>query len=69
MGFGVPGKNKESDPAQCMRAGNDWIMPGCEGDVTKILHDVEEGIISGADLMFCASNVLKACIRCMGYDA
>ena len=63
-GFGKPGEYHESSSAECMRVGNDWIMPGCQKDVDIILDAVENGKLSVADLQFCTMNVLKTCIIC-----
>ena len=63
-GFGNPGEYHESSSAECMRVGNDWIMPGCQKDVDIILDAVKNGTLSVADLQFCTMNVLKTCIIC-----
>ncbi|MBP5262205.1 MAG: glycoside hydrolase family 3 C-terminal domain-containing protein [Clostridiales bacterium] len=64
MGFGHPGLYHESSAALCMRAGNDWIMPGCAKDVDIILKAIGDGSLDLADLQFCTYNVLKTCIIC-----
>ena len=65
-GFGKPGKYRESSPALCIHAGNDWIMPGCHEDISGIISAVEDGSLSVADLQFCTYNILKTCITCAG---
>lgn len=67
LGFGTPNKYRESSPALCMHAGNDWIMPGCSQDVDGIVKSVEDGSLDIADLQFCTANILKTCIICLGY--
>ena len=53
-----------SSAVQCIRAGNDLIMPGCAYDVRSILEALEKGEeITLADLQFCAVNVLRAAAR------
>lgn len=53
-----------SSAVQCIRAGNDLIMPGCAHDVRSILEALEKGEeITLADLQFCAVNVLRAAAR------
>jgi len=64
MGFGHPMLYHESSAALCMRAGNDWIMPGCQRDIDIILDAVRSGELSIADLQFCTANVIKTCIIC-----
>lgn len=53
------GKGK-SDPAKCISAGNDLIMPGSSYDKKRIEHAIGKQEISRKDLNRCAGNVLKA---------
>ena len=50
----------QSDPAMCMAAGNDLIMPGSENDKKRIKKAVLNGTLSTRDVNRCASNVLSA---------
>lgn len=50
----------QSDPAQCMAAGNDLIMPGSESDKKSIKKAVMDSTLSTRDVNRCAANVLKA---------
>ena len=50
----------QSDPALCMAAGNDLIMPGSLSDKKRIKASVLEGTLSTRDVNRCAANVLKA---------
>ena len=50
----------QSDPALCMSAGNDLIMPGSSGDKKRIKSAVLNGTLSTRDVNRCAANVLKA---------
>lgn len=53
-----------SSAVQCIRVGNDLIMPGCEQNVKDIVAAVEEGReITLADLQFCVMNILKIALR------
>lgn len=53
-----------SSAVQCIRAGNDLIMPGCEQNVKDIVAAVEKGEeITLADLQFCVINILKVAMR------
>ena len=54
-----------SSSALCIKAGNDLQMPGCEENVEEIIHGIETGIITKADLQFCASNILRCILRLM----
>ncbi len=54
-----------SSPA-CIKAGNDWQMPGCQKNVEDIIEAVEKGQnLTLADLQFCTCNGLRAVLRCM----
>jgi len=66
MGFGDPGKYRESSSALCVHVGNDWIMPGSATDVEGIMNAVNNNELSIADLQFCTYNILKTCITCAG---
>lgn len=50
----------QSDPALCMTAGNDLIMPGSERDKKCIKKAVLDGSLSTRDVNRCAANVLQA---------
>ncbi len=65
-GFGHPEKYGPSSSALCMHAGNDWIMPGEQADITDILDSIEDGSLALADLQSCVYNILKTCIICTG---
>ena len=47
-----------SSPVQCIRAGNDLIMPGSQTDVTAILRAVEQQELSMDELRTCAARVV-----------
>jgi beta-glucosidase len=48
----------------CIRAGNDWQMPGCEKNVTDIIDAVNDGSLPKADLQFCTCNILRMAVKC-----
>lgn len=50
----------KSDPAKCLEAGNDLLMPGSSYDKKSILNALKERTLSRKDLNRCAGNVLKA---------
>lgn len=52
------GVHGASSPAQCVKAGNDMIMPGGKADLDGILAGFGSGEISRADLEACAGRVL-----------
>jgi beta-glucosidase-like glycosyl hydrolase len=57
-----PGKTFKygtSDPAQCMHAGNDLIMPGKQADVDAIIDAVRSGSLDERELRACAVRILK----------
>lgn len=49
---------------QCIYAGNDLQMPGCEQNVADIIDAVENsGEITLGDLQFCTANILRAALK------
>lgn len=52
-----------SEPAICMQAGNDLIMPGAEADIERIAKGVEDGTITMEDVKRCAVNVIDLILR------
>lgn len=58
-----------SSAVQCIRVGNDLIMPGCEQNIKDILAALEKGgEITLADLQFCVMNILKVAVRMEGAE-
>ena len=49
-----------SDPALCVRAGNDLTMPGSQRDVDRVLEALSKKEITLAQLQACACRVLAA---------
>lgn len=47
-----------SSPVECMRAGNDLIMPGTESDIAEIRGAVEKGDLSIKDVRRCAGHLI-----------
>lgn len=47
-----------SDPAGCIRAGNDLIMPGSQQDVDALAAALRQGTLTKAELQACAMRVL-----------
>lgn len=66
LGF-ASNKYPWSSSVQCIRAGNDLQMPGCEKNVADIIKAVKEGEeIQIGDLQFCAMNILRTILQCGG---
>ncbi len=63
-----------SNPASCIKAGNDLIMPGSQGDVEEILRSVgaKEGEVpcplTRADLQGCAGRILSVLFSSSAYE-
>lgn len=56
-----------SSSVQCIYAGNDLQMPGCEQNVTDIVNAVKKGTeITIGDLQFCVNNILKIALKVLG---
>lgn len=53
-----------SSSVECIRAGNDWQMPGCLKNITDIEDAIADGSLSLGDLQFCVNNILKMAVKC-----
>lgn len=61
---GVPGSNREQKydccyAGDCIRAGNDLIMPGSKRDLDYLLADLETGKMNPEDVRRCGGNILR----------
>ena len=67
MGMVSPsGKYSHSSSVQCIKAGNDLQMPGCQQNVDDIVEAVNEGKeITKADLQRCAKHILSGALKTM----
>ena len=67
MGMVSPsGKYSHSSSVQCIKAGNDLQMPGCQQNVDDIVETVNEGKeITKADLQRCAKHILSVALKTM----
>ncbi len=54
------GKYGPSSAAQCIRAGNDLIMPGSRADVDGILDGLKTGKLTWEELAVCAGRIIAA---------
>ena len=65
MGMVSPsGKYTHSSSVQCIKAGNDLQMPGCQQNVDDIVNAVKEGKeINKADLQQCAKHILSVAVK------
>lgn len=65
MGMVSPsGKYTHSDSAQCVKAGNDLQMPGCQQNVDDLIEAVKAGKrITKADLQYCAKHILAIALK------
>lgn len=59
MNPALSNKYGTSSAAECIKAGNDLIMPGSQQDEDDIVQAVREGLVSREELQKCASRVLK----------
>ncbi len=58
-------KYKKASAAECIRVGNDLIMPGSKKDVDEIVSAVKDGTrITRADLQYCAAHVINTILHC-----
>ncbi len=55
-----------SSSVECIKAGNDWQMPGCQQNVDDIIEAINKGDrLTLADLQFCTCNGLRAALKCL----
>lgn len=52
-----------SGAADCIRAGNDIIMPGGKNEIESITKEAESGELSVASLRLCAERIIKAILK------
>ncbi|MCL2050270.1 MAG: glycoside hydrolase family 3 C-terminal domain-containing protein [Lachnospiraceae bacterium] len=55
-----------ANPALCLKAGNDLVMPGMKRDKKTILKALKKGLISENDIRRSAANVVRAIMRGRG---
>ena len=65
MGMVSPtGKYTHSSSVQCIKAGNDLQMPGCQQNIDDIVEAVNNGNeITKADLQFCTKHILGIALK------
>jgi beta-glucosidase len=76
--LGFPDQDKHKYPvsssAQCIKAGNDLIMPGSQADFDDIMASVDASAgtvpypITLGDLQFCTKNILKLIMQSNCYE-
>ena len=52
-----------ANPALCLKAGNDLIMPGTKRDKKMIYKALKKGLINENDIRRCAQNVVRAIMQ------
>ncbi len=57
-----------SKPEDCIAAGNDLIMPGCQGDKDGIRAAIAEGRLSAADLKACVQRLLTVIFQTLAFE-
>ena len=57
-----------SSSAGCIKAGNDLIMPGSQGDVDRILEAVNDGELSVQNIKLCADRIYRTIIKLCGKE-
>lgn len=65
-------KYGSSDAAECIRAGNDLIMPGSFSDVRRIIESVNPDTVGNlpvGDLQACAKHILSIIMQCCAYES
>ncbi len=60
--------NGGSTPYECIKAGNDLIMPGYQGDFDDINKAVEEGKLTEDELRACAERMINIIARTNAYE-
>ncbi len=57
-----------SKPEACISAGNDLIMPGCQGDKDGIRAAIEEGRLKVEDLKACVTRLLTVILQTLAFQ-
>lgn len=52
----------------CIRAGNDLVMPGCEGDHAAIRKALEDGRLTADQLRGCVTRMIRVILRSSRYE-
>ena len=68
--FGMGGQLKysHSSPEQCITAGNDLQMPGCNANIQALITGVKNGSITLAQLQLCTLRILNIVRQSLAYD-
>ena len=65
LGYNKTYKYPAGSPRECVYAGCDLQMPGCQENVDDIVEAVYNNRLSRADLQECVMNLIRLCIRCV----
>lgn len=57
-----------SQPAECVRSGNDLIMPGSVEDIERLRKAAADGTLDWEDIRRCAANVIDIILRSNCYE-
>lgn len=57
-----------SVPWKCIAAGNDLIMPGCNGDTESIRKALADGALCRDDLESCVRRLLTVIYQTLGFE-
>lgn len=57
-----------STPFKCVEAGNDLIMPGCQGDIDSIKNALAEGTLAQEDLKGCVRRMLTVIFQTLAFE-
>lgn len=57
-----------SEPAECMRSGNDLIMPGSMEDISRLRKALADGTLNIEDLKRCVTNTVDIILRSNCYE-
>ena len=65
LGYNKTYKYPAGSPRECVYAGCDLQMPGCQENVDDIVEAVYNNKLSRADLQECVMNLIRLCIKCV----
>ena len=65
LGYNKSYKYPAGSSRECVYAGCDLQMPGCQANVDDIIEAVYNNKLSRADLQECVMNLIRLCIRCV----
>ena len=66
--WGTTNRAEDCTAAGCVRAGNDWTMPGQPMDLDSVRNALADGSLSRQDLKDCATRAIRVILQSFRYE-